>query len=477
MYLILVVYNEQKQMHIIYLRTDDRIIEINIALLTDGSFLHTLHNTDIHKDMSDNGEYILDYIPYRALDAYKKFLEFEVDFEWDTEIAGWFDYLGHNNSLCYPIDFWKVKLIDDRVREYHNVREPKLIRMISKDQWEKRVVDVIKHIGGSLPNDNYIAGGAALYIAGITDQYTDIDIFTCDKELTKTWLTNCIMKMSNRIVCSGNSISYKLFNDGDWKVIQVILREYKSPSEIIHGFDLGSCSILYCHEDSSILTTYKGHYCLINKVNWFEPDRSSPTYAFRLAKYHMRGFRIMLPCFDGLKTSINCFKEDIIKTALDQENKSYNKKVGICTTIEDITYYGDDSIVALSIYYIKHNILGHRELTNDTNYIHFDLSKKIIDNYTRAIDNIPIDPMSIIILALFYNVSPSLFNIPNMTSDYATMKAKWITDLSGLEWKTINPMEQSLSGTFYPEPILGDVRKFYLSSPLVYHDHTLLTMK
>ena len=461
----------------ITIQSNGKSLKINLNLLTTGTLLHTL----------GGGHFTFNNIPYNALLAYKSFLEFNADFEWNEGIERWFGKFGHTNTLKYPNSFWKVKLVDDRLREFwysglvsNEIKRNILIELPCNSE---RVNEVMGFLDGKLPAGHYIAGGAALYIAGITDKYSDIDIFTCNKDASEAWIKDYVMDRDNvnYVVTTGNSVSYKnSVRELGWKSIQLILREYTCPSEIIHGFDIGSCSILYDPNVGNVLTTYKGKYCINEKVNWFEPDRSSPTYAYRLAKYHIRGFDIMLPSSEGLMTDITDLQSSIsscrtfadisYEVDIDEDRR---KKLCIPDDIYASRFDNDRPIMhnklAMAINALKFGVGKHKSLLYYSNMNEqFDSCKsdEIVDRHTNALDSIPKDPMSVIILASCYCISPSLIKA-KATSDYETRETQYLTNVKDLEWKVLNPMEQGLTGTFYPKPIQEDVRSFYLSSPLV----------
>jgi len=74
---------------------------------------------------------------------------------------------------------------------------------------------------------------------------------------------------------------------------QIILRAYKSISEILHGFDLGSSAVGYDGENVWMTTLSK--YSYRNMVNIVDITRRSTTYERRLIKYFNRGFHIIFP--------------------------------------------------------------------------------------------------------------------------------------------------------------------------------------
>lgn len=82
------------------------------------SLLKVILNTNVGVTIDIDGYIILDDIPSNAFKSYITYLSFGIDFEWNEEIAQWFNYLGHNNEYDYPLDYWKVKLIDDHDVEF-----------------------------------------------------------------------------------------------------------------------------------------------------------------------------------------------------------------------------------------------------------------------------------------------------------------------------------------------------------------------
>ena len=83
---------------------------------------------------------------------------------------------------------------------------------------------------------------------------------------------------------------------------QFIFRLYKSPAEIVYGFDVDCCGFLY--DGTNVYATERAYYAWKNKINHFDFDRMSKSYSYRLAKYSGRGFKIWLPFFDERKVNL-----------------------------------------------------------------------------------------------------------------------------------------------------------------------------
>lgn len=77
---------------------------------------------------------------------------------------------------------------------------------------------------------------------------------------------------------------------------QVVLRDYRSVSEILHGFDLGSSCVAY--DGENVWMTAMGAWSHVYKANIVYPWYRSPTYEARLAKYFGRGYALAMPDLD-----------------------------------------------------------------------------------------------------------------------------------------------------------------------------------
>jgi hypothetical protein len=76
---------------------------------------------------------------------------------------------------------------------------------------------------------------------------------------------------------------------------QIILRVYKTYSEVLHGFDVDSCCIGY--DGRSLLFTERAMSAIRSGYNRVHFGRLSPSYEYRLAKYAKRGMSIWVPGF------------------------------------------------------------------------------------------------------------------------------------------------------------------------------------
>eukprot|EP00977_Amphora_coffeiformis_P002906 scaffold561_cov162-Amphora_coffeaeformis.AAC.7 len=81
--------------------------------------------------------------------------------------------------------------------------------------------------------------------------------------------------------------------------IQVVLRLYDSPAEVLYGFDVDCCACAYAHE--KVWATQRCIHAIQTGVNILNPIHvwpNRPSYEIRLAKYANRGYAVAVPALD-----------------------------------------------------------------------------------------------------------------------------------------------------------------------------------
>jgi hypothetical protein len=73
--------------------------------------------------------------------------------------------------------------------------------------------------------------------------------------------------------------------------VQIILRIYKSPAEILMGFDVDCCCIGY--DGKQVYCLPRARRAINTRMNLVDVERQSTTYEVRLFKYAKRGFRVV----------------------------------------------------------------------------------------------------------------------------------------------------------------------------------------
>uniref|UniRef100_A0A6B2KWG6 Poly [ADP-ribose] polymerase n=1 Tax=Arcella intermedia TaxID=1963864 RepID=A0A6B2KWG6_9EUKA len=128
---------------------------------------------------------------------------------------------------------------------------------------------------------------------------SDIDIFIYG--LTPEEATNKMEEIfyviqsntnaSGEIIRSRNAVT--IVGQYPIRHIQIILRIYKSPSEILMGFDIDCCCVGY--DGETVWALPRAARAIANKFNMVDLSRRSLTYESRLYKYAKRGFAVAVP--------------------------------------------------------------------------------------------------------------------------------------------------------------------------------------
>lgn len=420
---------------------------ITINDISYSPYLKMLRDTRIGKRMVGDS-YRIDYT-LSLIRRYKMFLQgYTPIMNEDTEEM--FAFMGHPNTMGYPLDYWAVKLHDNWVRDhmykknlyedpFYDLEEVPVVNQIP----DKIVVPVDPNL--------YIAGGFAMWMAGFTRDYSDVDYFFTHPSALEHVLHSLHLDGNDVDDYHANisamptyiSVTHRTISDyrrHDIPTMQMILRLYKAPTEIVHGFDLDSCGVILSHDSDGqphLWATKRAMWSYRNKINWFDPLRASPSYAYRLSKYMTRGYEIGL-------------------VHLDPESIQ------------------DDRV--RDIWNFIHRILGTlrvpEHMENMGHYYHFaNQTSSTASEYDMIRKVIPKDPGSILILASVYHFHTSIWK----SCDYSWMNdnpvmLNTLNDIDAylhdaIVWNEQDPMMQ-VSSTRYPSPI-ANLESWWRNSPLV----------
>lgn len=488
------------------------IIEIEDVYIQYSPMLNTLAMTGVGADRIDDA-YIMD-TSLDMLENYANFLR-EKPFTMSDDDAEFFDFMGHENRLRYPLDFWKVKLRDNWIRDnFHRLNLPDIDPYCGLVE-----IPIVNKVDIPLTDGVYAAGGVALYMTGCTSSFKDIDLFCTSKDAALKYLS--WLDEDTRIHTGPNTIGFKgrqlngKFNTtkmrygrapdsqkssdfyadeigGPYKRclsrtnFQLILRLYTSPSEIVHGFDLDCVGVLY--DGAKLWATERACYSIFTKVNWFDPARASPSYAYRLSKYRIRGFDIHLPLFE---------KDMIVQERIDklwsEISKLYDRiDCGDCYSdpYEECIEYMKIPNLAQYIREIA-NILEHdgnlhsignvMELLKGLVFVEYGAKIHICNTQgtkgqrKKLREIIPRDAASILILASVYHIHTCVWSCSDYESNENNehMHKKIGDAIANIVWIEQNPGAQ-VSSTFYPTPIFTgnsyhqqDLIDWYKKCPLL----------
>ncbi len=410
-------------------------------------------------------------IPYPSsmIRIYKAFLDGAIP-DMTIEIESMFDYMGHINRHNYPLDYWAIKLHDNWVRDQMYPMELYLDPLY--DLVEVPIVNPMPRfkIEVPLPVGAYIAGGLAAWMAGFTSAYSDVDYFFTDKDALATMLRReyrvsdetgdyFLEKYGGKDIAAlspfGGTPDSWIQDRRRFKDVfhQLVLRLYKAPTEIVHGFDVDICGVLW--DGTKLWATKRALYAAQNRINWFDPDRASPSYAYRLSKYMTRGIEIGLIGLDinrVLDDRVQALYQEILLVTQEPQGQPLSKLFYRMLRLRD--QYVEDM-------YRSSSRQEYEELRQKS--LHID----------DIIKRLPRDPGSILILSGIYNFHTHVwkehdydFYEHNKGTDFILRSGPDIEEyLLKVEWKEQSPMEQ-VSSTRYPTP-LEDMSEWWNNSPFI----------
>lgn len=207
----------------------------------------------------------------------------------------------YGEKLDYEPEFIKIKLKEDMIRKQFYKKDlhkqPYYQLVKCNDKFSKcKLYDYLLKDEKNL----VIAGGS---ITNEDKKTSDVDIFFCGKTTEESELIhdNFVKKFTcGKIISTPRvTIIYVLFEKKRYE-IQLIRRVYRTPAEILYGFDVDCCGFLY--DGKNYWGSERAIYSYKNKVINFDEGRFSETYLIRLAKYAvMKNYKIHIPNFDEKK--------------------------------------------------------------------------------------------------------------------------------------------------------------------------------
>ena len=132
-----------------------------------------------------------------------------------------------------------------------------------------------------------------------------------------------------------------------YRHIQIVLRLYSSPAEILMGFDVDSCSCGF--DGKQVYMTPRCHQALIRQMNTVDMTRRSPTYELRLAKYADRGFEVEVPLLQREKIDPMILRK-VVKIGLPAGLQSMMYSISNVLIQANINSFGTDTIAAWAVF-------------------------------------------------------------------------------------------------------------------------------
>ncbi|KAA1479103.1 ankyrin [Dentipellis sp. KUC8613] len=94
------------------------------------------------------------------------------------------------------------------------------------------------------------------------------------------------------VTCVRTKHTVSIHSQYPYRSVQIVLRLYQSPAEILAGFDVDAPCSLY--DGQRVYANPRAIVAMIRQCNTVDMTRRSPSYEVRLAKYSMRGFEVYI---------------------------------------------------------------------------------------------------------------------------------------------------------------------------------------
>ncbi|KAI9433859.1 hypothetical protein H4582DRAFT_1856238 [Lactarius indigo] len=98
------------------------------------------------------------------------------------------------------------------------------------------------------------------------------------------------------VTCVRTKHTVSIHSQYPYRSIQIVLRLYSSPAEVLTGFDIDAPCCAY--DGDRVWANPRAIVAMMRQANTVDMTRRSPSYEVRLAKYSSRGFEVYVP---GLK--------------------------------------------------------------------------------------------------------------------------------------------------------------------------------
>jgi len=95
------------------------------------------------------------------------------------------------------------------------------------------------------------------------------------------------------VISFRSAYAVTLVSQYPFRHIQIVLRLYNSPAEVLMGFDVDSCACGY--DGQNVFVCQRTAIAFAAQANTVDMSRRSPSYEMRLSKYAERGFEVLVP--------------------------------------------------------------------------------------------------------------------------------------------------------------------------------------
>ncbi|CAK5281900.1 unnamed protein product [Mycena citricolor] len=113
------------------------------------------------------------------------------------------------------------------------------------------------------------------------------------------------------VTCVRTKHTISIHSQYPYRSVQIVLRLYSSPAEILAGFDIDAPCCLY--DGTRVLANPRAIVASMRQCNTVDMTRRSPSYEVRLAKYAARGFEVSIPSLSREDIDPTIFERSIVR--------------------------------------------------------------------------------------------------------------------------------------------------------------------
>ncbi|KAF6743504.1 ankyrin repeat protein [Ephemerocybe angulata] len=113
------------------------------------------------------------------------------------------------------------------------------------------------------------------------------------------------------VTCIRTRHTVSIHSQYPYRSVQIVLRLYQSPAEILAGFDIDSPCCAY--DGTRVWANPRAIVAMMRQANTVDMTRRSPSYEVRLTKYANRGFEVYVPDLDRAKIDPTIYERAINK--------------------------------------------------------------------------------------------------------------------------------------------------------------------
>lgn len=132
------------------------------------------------------------------------------------------------------------------------------------------------------------ASDVDLFLYGLTEQQAIEKIKHIEQSIRNSVLSE------TTVVRTKNAIT--IISEYPIRQVQIVLRLYRTPSEILSGFDVDCSAVAY--DGKQVWAAPRALAAFVMQMNTIDLTRRSPSYESRLAKYARRGFEVHWPILE-----------------------------------------------------------------------------------------------------------------------------------------------------------------------------------